>query len=309
MKYNKLGKSDLHISLITYGCWEMGGGDKWELRSDEGNIEALRTALKNGINSFDTAVNYGDGHSEVVVGKGLEGKQQECIIATKVRPNDLSPKDVRKSFEESLQRLRSSYIDIFYIHWPNANIPLKDTLLEFNRLKDEKLIKAIGVSNFSIEQLKEATQYAQIDAVQMEYSLLQRDIEKEILPFCVENSISVLSYSSIAKGILTGAYHFNGLKLKPNDFRSTRRLFLPEHIEKETELLNLMKEIAESKGATISQIAVSWLLNQKGLTSAVVGTQSEHHLADNIKATDVELTTNELDRLDRVSKKVLSTID
>ncbi len=308
MIYQKLGKTNLDISKVAFGCWELGG-DKWEKRSDEGNIKALRTALDCGINTFDTAVNYGSGHSEEIVGIALKDRRRECIIATKVRPESLRPDDVRQSCEGSLRRLQTGYIDILYIHWPNNGIPLKDTLSEFNKLKEENIIRAIGVSNFSIAQLKEAVSYSQIDVVQLEYSLLQRNLEAEILPFCIENSIALTSYSSVAKGILTGAYHFGGLSVSPDDFRSARRLFIPEHREKERELLVLLKEIAASKGAAISQIAVSWILNQKGMTSAIVGTQSEKHLMENIAAADIELTQHELDILDKTSRKVLKSID
>jgi len=179
---------------------------------------------------------------------------------------------------------------------------------ELNKLKKEGLIRAIGVSNFSLELLKEALKLGSIDVIQQEYSLLQREIEKGLLQFCYESSISVTSYSSIAKGILTGAFHLGKAKIKQEDFRGTRRLFLPEHLEKETELINLIKDIADEKRATLSQIAISWLLHQKGLTSAIVGTQSEKHLVENIMSSDMELSQDELERLDSISSKVLNSL-
>ena len=308
MKYQKVGKTDINVSVVSFGCWELGGGDKWQLRSDEGNIKALRAAYKNGITTFDTAVNYGDGHSEEVAGIALEDIRKNLIIATKVRPDNLRAADVRTSVEASLKRLRTDYIDLLYVHHPNDEIPIEDTMSEFNKLKDEKIIKAIGVSNFSIKQLKDAAECAVIDAVQLEYSLLQRSLEDEILPYCMKNSISLMSYSSIAKGILSGAYHIGGLSINPDDFRAKRRLFIPEHMEKEKELILLMKEIADSKGVAISQIAVSWILQQPGMTSAIVGTQSEKHLMDNIKAADIVLTPAECEKLDLMSKKVLKSL-
>ncbi len=307
MKHERLGKTDLKVSRITFGCWELGGGP-WEFTSDETNVRALQTAFENGITTFDTAEGYGDGHSEEIVGKALKGIRKNCIIATKVSPKNLRAKDVRASIEGSLKRLGTDYVDLYYIHWPNEEIPIEETMSEFNKLKKEGLIKAIGVSNFSLAQLKKALELGRIDAIQPEYSLLQRDIEGGLLQFCIENSISVLSYSSIAKGILTGAFHLGGIKVSESDFRRTRRLFLPEHMEKETELIYLMKEIADAKKTTLSQIAISWLLHQKGLTSAIVGTQSEKHLIENIKSVDVELSADELKKLDAVSSKVLSSL-
>lgn len=307
MKYEKLGKTDFKVSAITFGCWELGGGP-WEFTSDETNVRALQLAFENGITTFDTAEGYGDGHSEEIVGKALAGRRKDCIIATKVSPKHLRASDVRASIEASLKRLKTDYVDIYYIHWPNVEIPLEETMPELNKLKEEGLIRAIGVSNFSPGQLKEALELGRVDVIQPEYSLLQRNIENELLPFCIENSISVMSYSSIAKGILTGAFHLGNAKLKPDDFRSTRRLFLPEHLEKEAELIHAMKEIADAKEVTLSHIAISWLLHQKGLTSAIVGTQSEKHLMENIQAVDVTLSAQELEVLNAVSTKVLNSL-
>jgi len=307
MKYEKLGKTDFKVSTITFGCWELGGGP-WEFTSDEGNIGVLQTAFENGVITFDTAEGYGNGHSEEIVGKALKGKRKDCVIATKVSPKNLKASDVRNSIEASLKRLDTDYVDIYYIHWPNQEIPIEETMSELNKLKKEGLIRAIGVSNFSLELLKEALKLGSIDVIQQEYSLLQREIEKGLLQFCYESSISVTSYSSIAKGILTGAFHLGKAKIKQEDFRGTRRLFLPEHLEKETELINLIKDIADEKRATLSQIAISWLLHQKGLTSAIVGTQSEKHLVENIMSSDMELSQDELERLDSISSKVLNSL-
>ncbi len=304
MKYEPLGKTGLKVSRVTFGCWELGG-PPWELTSDEGNIRALRMALDNGITSFDAAEGYGGGHSEEIVGKALAGRRGDCVIATKVSPKHLHAKDVRASIQASLKRLATEYVDLYYIHWPNDEIPIEETMSELSRIKDEGLIRAIGASNFSLEQLKKASELGRIDAIQPEYSLLQRDIEQGTLRYCREHSISVLSYSSVAKGVLTGAFHLGEARLKPDDFRAKRRLFLEGQFEKEAELIHLMKEIADTKHATVSQIAIGWLLHQPGLTSAIVGTQKERHLMENVRAVDVELSAADLKRLAATSAKVL----
>ncbi|MDR6884537.1 aldo/keto reductase [Bacillus sp. 3255] len=307
MKAKKLGNAGFDISTITFGCWELGGGP-WEFTNDQNNIALIRQAFEQGVTTFDTAEGYGNGHSEEIVGAALADIRKDCIITTKVSRSNLSPQDVRKSAENSLSRLKTDYIDIYYIHWPSFEIPVQDTLSEFVKLKEEGLIRAIGVSNFSLEQLKEAVSYAQIDVIQPEYSLLHRAIEPEIVPFCEEHSIGIMSYSSIAKGILTGAFHLQGKTLKADDFRSTRRLFLPEHMEAEKELLSLMKELADAKQATVSQIAIAWLLHQEALTSAIIGTQDEHHLRNNVAAAALELSASELEQLSAVSNRALSVI-
>lgn len=307
MNYTKLGQTGIEVSRITFGCWELGGG-MWEKAADEVNIKAIQTAFENGVTSFDTAEAYGNGHSEQITGLALQGKRRECVIATKVRKDNLKAADLRRAVEKSLSGLQTDYLDLYYIHWPNPEIPLAETITEMDKMRAEGIIRAIGVSNFSLAQLEEAANYARIDVIQPEYSLLQRDIETELLPYCRKNSIAVMSYSSIAKGILTGAFHLGKAQLKEDDFRRTRRLFLPEHLEKETELIMLLKEIADSQKATLSQIAISWLLRQEGLTSAIVGTQSEKHLLENIQASNIRLTPAELSQLDQVSRKVLASL-
>ncbi|WP_067620965.1 aldo/keto reductase [Alicyclobacillus acidiphilus] len=308
MKYRNLKQSGLKVSEITFGCWELGGG-QWEKESDETNIEAIQTAFELGINSFDTAEGYGQGHSEEIVGIALEGKRKDVVIATKVSPNHLRKDDIQRSVEQSLRRLRTDYIDIYYVHWPNQEIPLEETMDTFRKLREEGIIKAVAVSNFSREQLEQAMSVTYVDAIQPEYSLLDRRIEKAVLPYCADHDIAVLTYSSVAKGILTGAYHFGGKKLKDDDFRQGRRLFLPDHLEKETELVKLVKDIADAHGVTPSEIAIAWLLHQEGVTSAIVGTQNADHLKANVRAVEVALTDDQLAQLSQTSERVIAAID
>lgn len=307
MKYTKLGKSDITISRITHGCMELGGG-KWKVMDKEHNIALLKTALEHGITTFDTAEGYGAGASELIVGEALKENRHNCVIATKVLPDHLHKADVRKAAEGSLKRLGTDYIDLLYVHWPNANIPLEETLGEFDRLKEEGKIRAIGVSNFNLDLMKQAVKLTQIDALQPEYNLLQRDIESGVLQFCDENRISVLSYNSVAKGILTGAFHFKGAKLDAEDFRNEKPLFSAKNMETELPLLNLLKDIAEAHKATVSQTAAAWVLAQKGMSSAIIGTQNLTHFIENIDAIEIELTGEELKKIDSISKEVIGKL-
>lgn len=308
MDYVKFGKTDSTVSRISFGCWEMGGA-QWELTSDEINTRAVHKALDEGITSFDTAEAYGDGHSEEILGKALSGRRNGLFLATKVAKKNLRPADLRKALTASLERLRTDYVDLYYIHWPNPEIPLEETMEELVKVQKEGLIRYIGVSNFDVPLLEKAMKIGRVEAIQNEYSLLHRDIEKEILPFCAANSVSVMSYSSVAKGILTGAFHFGGAKLKESDFRASRRLFLPAHLEAETELLEVMRKIAGSLSVTCGQLALAWLFHKKGLTSALVGTQSEKHFLENIKAVGVSIPEKDIALLDGVSAKVIEKID
>ena len=305
MQYIKIGQTDIEISRITFGCWEMGG-NQWTIVSDEGNIKAVHTALDHGITAFDTAERYGFGHSEEILGKALEGKRHDVFISTKVARENLRAPDVYKAIEGSLSRLKTDYIDLYYIHWPNPEIDIAETMGALNDLKKQGKIRAIGVSNFGIDLLKQTLELGRIEAIQPEYSLLFRDIDPEIRPWCIENGVSIMSYSSIAQGILTGAFHFGGTRPAPEDFRWRRRLFTDGRLDKETPLVEFMKEMCDKKGCSMSQLAIAWLLQREGLTSAIVGTQSEKHLLDNLGAFDVALTKDDEAELDRISLEVLA---
>ena len=307
MKYCKLGKTDISISRVTHGCMELGGG-RWKTLDKESNSALLKTALENGITTFDTAEGYGAGASELIVGEALKDRRKDCVIATKVLPDNLRAADVRKAAEGSLKRLQTDYIDLLYVHWPNAGIPISETLGEFIKLKEEGKIRAIGVSNFSLEQLKEAMEITHIDALQPEYNLLQRKIEDGLLSYCADNQISVLSYNSIAKGILSGVFHFNGVKLDAEDFRNETPLFFPENLETEKPLMNSLKAVAQVHNGTISQIAAAWVLAQRGMSSAIIGTQNPRHFVENIHSVDIELTQEEIDVLNKTSSEVIGKL-
>ena len=307
MKYCKLGNTDISISRVTHGCMELGGG-RWKTLDKESNSALLKTALENGITTFDTAEGYGAGASELIVGEALKDRRKDCVIATKVLPDNLRAADVRKAAEGSLKRLQTDYIDLLYVHWPNAGIPITETLGEFIKLKEEGKIRAIGVSNFSLEQLKEAMEITHIDALQPEYNLLQRKIEDGLLSYCADNQISVLSYNSIAKGILSGVFHFNGVKLDAEDFRNEKPLFFPENLETEKPLMNSLKAVAQVHNGTISQIAAAWVLAQRGMSSAIIGTQNPRHFVENIHSVDIELTQEEIDVLNKTSSEVIGKL-
>lgn len=307
MKYTKLGKTDITISRITHGCMELGGG-RWKTLDKQTNIRLLHTALEHGINTFDTAEGYGAGTSESIVGEALRGRRTECVIATKVLKEHLHAADVRRAAEGSLKRLGTDYIDLLYVHWPNDAIPIEETMGEFAKLKQEGKIRAVGVSNFNIAQLQAAMQIVRVDALQPEYNLLTRTIENGLLTFCQDNQISVLTYNSVAKGILTGAFHFGGAKLDAEDFRNEKPLFSPQNLKAETPLLEALQEIAQAHGATISQIAAAWVMAQEGVSSAIIGTQNEKHFVENIQSVDLDLRAEELERLDQTSAMVIGQL-
>ncbi|MDR1541515.1 MAG: aldo/keto reductase [Clostridiales bacterium] len=313
MEYAKLGKTEIEISRITHGCMELGGGPDpstvWAVQSEELNQKLILQALDKGVTLFDTAESYGQGLSEMITGRALKAvRREKYLLATKVSPGHLNPDGISRSIEGSLKRLGVSYVDLYYIHMPNDSVPISETMGRMNKLKSEGLIRAIGVSNFSLKQLEEALLYGEISALQPEYNLLSRNIEGDLLPFCKKNSISILSYNSIAKGILSGAFHFYGAKLDPVDFRNRKPLFRPDNLERELPLLELMRKMASEKSATISQVAIAWLLRQGGVSSAIVGTQNERHFLENLDAISLELSIDEIEILSKVSSEVLTEV-
>ncbi|HUX14442.1 MAG TPA: aldo/keto reductase [Spirochaetia bacterium] len=307
MEYTNLGTTDITLSRITHGCMELGGMSHlyWEVKEEEVNVALLQTALDNGVTTFDTAESYGDGRSETIVGKALKKVRSRCTIASKVAKEHLMPDDIQKALEGSLKRLDTSYIDLYYIHWPNNDIPLEKTVTKLMQLKDQGVIKSIGVSNFSLAQLTEAVKYGEISAYQPEYNLLSRGIEKEIMPFCREHKISILSYNSLAKGILTGAFHLYGAKLEPKDFRNAKPHFQNANMRVQERLIQLLEEVAKKHGATVSQIATSWTIAQPGMTSAIIGTQNQKHFLENIRAIEIKLTEDETKEISGLSDQVI----
>lgn len=313
MKYTNLGKTDIKISKITHGCMELGGGP-WETLDKAHNIELLETAFDMGVNSFDTAEIYGNGNSERIVGEALKSKRHNCFIATKVARENLSYADTIKACENSLRNLQTDYVDLLYVHWPSYEIPIEESMKAFNQLKKDGKIRAIGVSNFSIEQIIEAEKFAQIDALQPEYNMLERSIEnsqngESLLAYCAENKISILSYNSIAKGILSGIFHLYGKKLAEDDFRQQKMLFKPHNLKRQLPLLQKLESIAKNYDATVSQVAIAWVIAQNGMSSAIVGTQNIKHFEENIKAANLELSASEINQLDEMSKLVISTFE
>lgn len=312
MEYRELGRTGIQVSMITHGCMELGGSSNpnvyWDVRDERLNIDLLHTALDNGVTTFDTAESYGNGRSEEIVGKALKGIRKDCVIATKVAKTHLHASDVVTALEGSLRRLQTDYVDLYYIHWPNPDIPLEETMTALEALRRAGKIRAIGVSNFSAEQLRQAMQCATIDAYQPEYNLLSRGIEDEIMPICIEHHISILSYNSLAKGLLSGAFHKNGAVLQPEDFRIGKPLFQKENLLIERELISCLKEIAEAHGVSASQVAIRWIMEQPAMTSAIIGTQNKKHFLDNIQAHALTLSAEELSTIRSISDKVIAAL-
>lgn len=309
MKYSLLPKTDLKISAIGLGTNAVGGHNLYDNLNEEDGKNLVRTALDNGISFIDTADVYGTGRSEELVGEVLkEYPRDRYVIATKggsdwhngIRDN--SPEYLRKAVGESLERLQLESIDLYYIHWPDNKTPVKEAVAELAKLKAEGKIKAVGVSNFTLEQLKEANSEGGISAIQLQYHMLDRSIEKDILPYCVEHGITVVPYGPLAFGILGGKYDEDFL-LEEGDWRKRVPLFQEGEFEKNLAIVEKLKALAGRLGTDVSKLALAWLLAQPGIDSVIPGGKRPDQVLANLEGADIELDEVLLEEIDEILKE------
>ena len=293
MKFRKLGQSDLNCSVIGLGTWGMAGSF-WGKVDDDQSIATIRAGLEAGINLIATAPVYGDGHSEEVVGRALEGlKREDIVLATKCGRFTCETEKIRQELETSLKRLKTDYIDLYQVHWPDDKVPFEETFGELENMRKQGKIRYIGVSNFSVEQTEEASKYCQIVSTQPQYSLLVRDIEKDILPYCVEKNIGILSYGSIGAGALTGKFKEKPVFKEDDERASFYTFFQEQNWPKTKQMIDTLEEIAASHGKPTVHAAINWVLKQKGISVALVGARTPEQVRMNAQAADWELTDEE----------------
>ena len=312
VQYQTLGTTDIKVSQFALGCWPFAGGKVWGVQEDSVSIETVHAALDKGINFFDTAEGYDDdSHSEEVLGQALINRRSDSVIATKISTSHLLPDLIEETCENSLRRLRSDYIDLYQIHWPNHDVAVEESLAVLLKLRDSGKIRSIGVCNFGVEDLSEALRSAKILTNQLPYNLLWRPIEVEILPKCLKHDIGLICYSPLAQGLLTGRYS------SPDnvpDGLSRSRLFsgkrpLAAHgekgIENETfkaisDIISLANELEEHP----AKISLAWLRSRPGITSLLVGARSPEELDLNIPAFEYSLPQSVIDRLSSITQSV-----
>lgn len=321
MENRKLGNSEIKITPIAFGAWAIGGL-MWGGNDDKDALDALEAAFDLGITTFDTAPVYGFGHSEELVGKALQSKRDKVQILTKyglrwdatVGEYHFSLEDeqgrqhkvhryagktsVIKECEASLKRLKTDYIDLYQIHWPDPTTPISETMEAVEQLLKEGKIRAAGVSNYSVEQVKEAEQVINIVSNQVPYSMVNRDIEENLIPYAREKNIGILAYSPLQRGLLTGKitedYHFS-----PGDTRIGNNYFKAENIRRVNDFLDKIKPIAEEKGASLSQLVINWTFRQPGITCALVGARNRKQMEENAKAVSFTLNQEEINRINK----------
>ncbi len=311
MEKRILGRSGLNITTLTFGCWQ-AGGSSWDNTDDEHSLAAMRAGYEAGINFFDTAEGYGEGHSETLVGRFLtEIADPEIYVATKVGEGNMSASKLRHACEASLQRLGREKIDLYQVHWPSGTwgsplVPIEETMNELVKLKDEGKIGSIGVSNFDAQQIQEASKFCHIDSLQPPYSLFfQPYKENGTLDFCLSHEIGVIPYSPLAQGLLTGKFNLHN---RPSDNRSGNQLFKDPTYGLALDAVEELKLMAQKYDATTGNLALAWLLSQPGVTSAIVGSRNAEQISDTSKAASLKIEPNDMNKIAEIAKPVLTSI-
>lgn len=299
MKYRRLGRTDIQVSPVAMGCWAIAGDHTWGPQDEAESIATIHAALEAGINLFDTAESYGNGYSEIVLGKALLGRRAEAIIATKASPMHLSKEALPKACEQSLKRLQTDYIDLYQIHWPSRTIPLSETLEAMEKLRQEGKVRAIGVCNFAVQDLKDLLAIGHVESDQLPYSLLWRAIEYEIQPQCAAHHIGILCYSPLMQGLLTGKFtsadevpvtrgrtrHFSKDKGETRHGEPGR--------EKETfAAIAVIRRICEEIGQPMAEVALAWLLYQPAVLSVLAGARHPEQVRQNARAAELALSSS-----------------
>ncbi|MCF2147113.1 aldo/keto reductase [Desmonostoc muscorum LEGE 12446] len=311
MEKRCLGTTEVQITPILMGTWQ-AGKRMWVGIEDADSIKTIRAGFEAGITTIDTAEVYGEGHSEQIVAEALSDVRDRVEYATKVFANHLKYEQVIQACERSLTNLKTDYIDLYQIHWPSGAfnseiVPIEETMSALNLLKEQGKIRAIGVSNFSSAQLAQAASYGRIDSLQPPYSLFWRQVEQDALPYCIEHNISILAYSPLAQGLLTGKFAA-GHQFDPADNRAKNKLFQGENFELAQQALEKLRPIALLHNCTLAQLALAWLIAQPQ-ANAIAGARYPQQAQDNALAAQIQLSAAELAEIDAIGRIVSDRFD
>lgn len=309
MKTNKLGSNGPEISVVGFGAWE-AGGDAWGANPPEDQIiKAMRTAFDSGMTWIDTAEVYGNGKSEELVGAAVKG-YDDVLIFTKVAPKPsgtgFDKDSIRKAAEKSLKRLGREAIDLYQLHWPGRGVEIEETWQAMAGLVDDGLVRNIGVSNFRRSLIERCEAVRHVDSLQPHFSMLHRSGRDDLLPFCESNGTGVIAYGPLAFGLLTGAIT-KDTKFGADDWRgggqrtrNYKEMFAPGKLEKNLEVVESLRPIADRLDITLAQLALAWVGHQRGATGAIAGSRSPDHVGENARAGTVDLSDKDLDELDSI---------
>jgi len=317
MEYRQLGESGVSASVITFGAWAIGGW-MWGGSERSDAVAAIRASYDEGVTSIDTAAVYGQGLSEEIVGEALQGIPRDRVqvmtkfgmrwdlargdFAFKSQDNAGRPLDIYKyggresiikECEDSLRRLRTDYIDVYQQHWPDVTTPIAETMEALAELQKAGKIRAAGVSNYDVAQMKEAERTIGLASDQVPYSMVRRDIETELVPYCLEHKKAILAYSPLQRGLLSGKIRV-GYKFNEGDNRGDSKYFTGDNLTRINAFLDELRPLAADKGASLAQLVIRWTLEQPGITIALVGARNAQQAVQNAGATRVRLSAEEV---------------
>lgn len=322
MKYRTLSDSDLRLSTITFGAWAAGGW-MWGGTERSEAIDAIRASYDLGVTSIDTAPIYGQGASEEIVGEALTGIPRDNVqiitkygmrwdftkgdFAFRSKNNQGNEIDIYKysgkesiirECEDSLRRLKTDYIDLYQIHWPESTTPIGESMQAVDQLIKQGKVRYAGVCNYSKAQMVEAEKFVNVISNQVPYSMVKRDIETEVVPHCIKTGKSILAYSPLERGLLTGKLN-PGHTFSDGDHRANLYFFKDENIRRVNSFLQKIKPVADDKKITLGQLVLAWTLAQPGITIALVGARNSAQAVVNAKAVEKELAAEEVAFIDR----------
>ena len=314
MEYTIISGTDMKVSRIAQGTWAIGGW-MWGGTDESESIRTIHAALDKGINLIDTAPVYGFGVSEEIVGKAIEqkGQREKVFIATKVGlewnngsvSRNSSPGRIRKEVQDSLRRLRTDYIDIYQVHWPDLAVPIEETARTMQALLKEGLIRAIGVSNYSPEQMDRFMSVSKLHTVQPPYNLFERQIERDVLPYVREKNLSAFAYGPLCRGLLTGTMRPD-TKFTGDDLRQSDPKFQPPRFTQYLDAVQQLDNLAQKKyGKRVMDLAVRWVLDQPGITAALWGARHPAELDAVAGVLDWKLDADTLATIDQILQQTI----
>jgi len=312
MQKRRLGNTDLELTTVGLGTWAMGGPWQfgWGPQDDDQAIAAILTALETGINWIDTAPAYGLGHSEELIGKALKQIREKPLIATKCglllnekkeKVHCLKKKSIRDECHASLKRLGVEVIDLYQVHWPEPDEDIEEAWEEMAKLAQQGKVRYLGVSNYTVEQIKRVQKIHPVASLQPPYSMLHREVEDELLDYCAQDNIGVIAYSPMQRGLLTGKFsqaRLAGLPL--DDHRRRNPDFQEPQFTATLELVEHLKEIAERNGRTCAQLAISWVLRRGEVTAAIVGARRPQQIVETAAASDWDLSKEDIEGIEQL---------
>jgi myo-inositol catabolism protein IolS len=305
----RIGPGEKSHAPLGFGGWSFGP-NQWTGQEDANLLSAMQSAVDNGITHFDTASDYGDGYSERLIGRFIAAnasQRDRLFIASKFTSDDLTARSMLNAVDASLARLQTDVIDLYYIHWPRTGKDLRPWMEGLETARQQGKIRAIGVSNFSVAQMEQIAEVGRIDAHQLLYNLLWRFNERDLIPYCREHGIAIVTYSSIAHGILAGRYP-RDLEMPPGDQRRTILMFRDDVWPGVYEAVEAFKAVAERTGRTLIHLAIRWLLHERGVSAVLVGARDVRQAAYNVQALEGEIPDHIFDELTAISDRVIPLI-